>query len=264
MIFRPIAASAFFFAVLAGCTGFRDASPAVVEAGAPDAAAPSLGADGGAPAADGASPDSASPSLPPIGDGDAGTGADACVSNCAGRTCGADPVCGASCGVCQSTEACATSASGARCSAPTIVWEVDGVVVAQMATFEAFYTPSQGTYSIEFPHWGRSVQAWTPANPTPGTQVSCPDGGPGSLGLITSDNSYAGLDALPARWKNLTFVSCGVQSSGDVVTARDLIVTSVSPARIAGSYDIMVTGEGPRAGSSLHVHGVFDVAPQTQ
>ena len=63
------------------------------------------------------------------------------------------------------------------------------------------------------------------------------------------------------RW--LTFSSCGVQNSGDTVTGLDMTITSVSPARIAGTYDIIVQGAGARAGSTLHVHGVFDVPPQS-
>jgi hypothetical protein len=82
--------------------------------------------------------------------------------------------------------------------------------------------------------------------------------------LGTSDNSWSELDALPLRWKNLVFTSCGVQSSGDTVTARDLTITTVSPARVAGTYEFVVQGAGPRAGSTLRVHGVFDVAPTAQ
>ncbi len=257
---RPSPAHLLVLAALAGCGGFREASSTPADAaGGTDAEA----------RVDGAAQDAGGSDLDAAAAGDhtspgVDAGSDACTPSCSGRTCGLDPTCGVSCGTCPSTLACATTSTNAACAAPTIVWEVDGVVVTQLATFESFYYPSQGTYGVDFPHWGRSVQAWTPQNPTPGTIVSCPAGGPGTLSLITSDNSYADLGALPARWKNLTFVSCGAQSSGDTVTARDLTITSVSPARIAGSYDILVQGAGPRAGSTLHVHGVFDLVPQPQ
>jgi hypothetical protein len=115
-----------------------------------------------------------------------------------------------------------------------------------------------------FPYWGRNVQGYLPPNPATGTLASCPSGGAATLSLITSDNSWADLGALPARWKNLSFVSCGAQSSGDVVTAKDLTITSVSPARVAGTYEIVVQGAGPRAGSTLRVRGSFDVTPTSQ
>ncbi len=236
---RALLAFSFLFTIActSACGSFRESSTQDADAGDPGA----VRQDGGSGATpppgltDGAAQDAPSDSTDPhTGDGDASVAPDA------------------------------PSVDGAPSGPPTIVWEVDGVVVASLTTFEAFYIVSQGTYGMDFPHWGRSIQAWLPKDPVPGTIVSCPTGGTGNLSLITSDNSYAGLGALPDRWKNLTFVSCGAQNGGDVVTARDLIITTVSPARIAGSYEILVQGAGVRAGSTLRVHGVFDVAPQTQ
>jgi hypothetical protein len=164
------------------------------------------------------------------------------------------------CGVCKASEACTDKGGTASCEPATIVWEVDGVVVSKMASYEAFYTASTGTTSLFFNHYGRNVQISFTGAPT-GPVTQCPEGGSASLGLITSDNGWAKLEALPARWKGLTFTACGEQGSGDVVTARDLTLTNASPARVAGHYEILVQGAGPRAGSTLRVHGVFDVTP---
>jgi hypothetical protein len=164
------------------------------------------------------------------------------------------------CGVCRASEACVDRGGTATCEPATIVWEVDGVVVTKMATYEAFYTASTSTTALFFNHYGRNIQISFTGAPT-GPVTQCPEGGGASLGLITSDNGWAKLEALPARWKGLIFTACGEQSSGDVVTARDLTLTSASPARVAGHYEILVQGAGPRAGSTLRVRGVFDVTP---
>jgi hypothetical protein len=239
------------FVAAAACGSFKAAIPA----GAADSGPPGGSSDdGAAPAIDASPPNDAREAEVPSPDA-------GCAPACAGRACGKDPACGTTCGVCPQGQACDETSSAVSCKPATLTWEVDGVVVAEFATFEAYYTTSQDAYALDFPHWGRSIQIGLPAHPSTGTLASCPSGGSASLALITSDNSWAGLDALPLRWKNLIFASCGAQSSGDTVTARDLTITAVSPARVAGTYDVVVEGAGPRAGSTLHAHGVFDIAP---
>ncbi len=186
-----------------------------------------------------------------------------CTPSCTARKCGPDPVCGTPCGMCSAAEVCEQSDASSACKAPTIVWEVDGTRVAAFATAEALHYASDGSYQLFFPYWGRNVQIFVPAGATAGPLTSCPSNAV-SVSLTTSDNSWAGLGTLPARWKNLTFVSCGATTDGDVVTARDVSLTQVSPARIAGSYEIVVQGKGAREGSTLRVRGVFDVAPTVQ
>lgn len=218
--------------------GSGDAGPAAEDAG------PTSSLEDAAPPVDSAKPTS-------------------CTPTCTGRTCGADPTCDASCGTCSASEVCASTPTAASCKAPTIVWEVDGTRVAALASYEAIYAQNSGTYQLMFPGAGRSVQIYVPANPSPGPLTSCPSNAV-PVSLITSDNGWAGLDALPARWKNLIFTACGASSTGDVVTARDVTLTQASPARVAGTFEILVQGKGTREGSTLRVHGAFDVVPTVQ
>jgi hypothetical protein len=162
---------------------------------------------------------------------------------------------------CVAPKICVKNDAGGRCEVPTIRWFVDNVLVAEYATHEALYFAASSAYFLGFPYYGRSVQLNLPSAVATGNVLSCPGSGPVSLSLVTSDNSFAGLDSLPSRWKGLVFTSCGPQSSGDQVTALDVTISSVSPARVAGSYEIIVKGAGARANSTLRVTGVFDVAP---
>ncbi len=187
--------------------------------------------------------------------------AEACTASCAGRSCGL--VCDASCGTCAAAEVCDTNETSATCKAPTIVWEVDGTRVVAYASAEAFYAPSAGSTTIFFPYFGRNVSITVPSDATAGPLTSCPSNAV-VVTLMTSDNAWAGLDALPARWRGLVFTLCGASTGGDVVTARDVTLTHVSPARIAGHYEILVQGKGAREGSTLRVRGVFDLVPTVQ
>lgn len=195
------------------------------------------------------------------GDADASSCSNAAVT-CANRACGKDPICtSVACGECGPSEACVETTTGAACKAATIIWEVDGVVVTKKATHEAFFTASTGNVGLYFPYWGRNVSINLPVTAGTGMLASCPSTYTATVALTTSDNSWADLGALPSRWKDLVFTTCGAQAAGDVVTARDVMIMSLSPARIAGTYEIIVQGGGPRAGSTLRVHGSFDVTP---
>jgi hypothetical protein len=165
---------------------------------------------------------------------------------------------------CLAPKICSVTSGEGRCEVPTIRWFVDDVLVAEYATHEAIYYATGATqYFLAFPYFRRSVQIYLPQNLTVGAVTACPQSAL-SMSLITSDNSYAGLSALPARWRNLIFTSCGAQSEGDQVIARDLTLTNASATRLAGSYEFIVKGAGPRANSTLRVTGAFDVAPTVQ
>lgn len=187
-----------------------------------------------------------------------GVDASACAT-CSDASCG--DACAPSCGPCANTETCVVAEGRASCAPATIIWELDGQTVARYASFEATYTPSTSKYWVSFPWWGRNVSLFFDQDAGTGTIASCSGGRGHTMTFNTLDNSYALLGALPSRWKGLVFVGCGVQSSGDVVTALDATLTHVSPARIAGTYEVIVVGHGAREGSTLRVRGVFDVTP---
>lgn len=163
---------------------------------------------------------------------------------------------------CAAPKICVEGDAGSRCEVPTIRWYVDGVLVAQYATHEGLYTASSSVpYYLAFPFYGRNISLTLPATVGTGNVLSCPSSGPVELSLNTSDNGFAGLSALPARWKGLILTRCGTSAAGDQVMARDVTLSVVTPARVAGTYEFIVQGAGPRAGSTLRVTGAFDVAP---
>ncbi len=186
-----------------------------------------------------------------------------CVPDCTGRSCGTDPLCGMSCGVCTAMTLCSQTSMSAECTPPTITWEVDGTIIHQDASFDAYYETSEGgAVLLYFPHWGESVTI------APGLLADIPTDIPLScfstpqinLRLTTIDDGYAGLMNLPAVWQNLDFGSCGT-ASGDVVQVATATFTTLSSTHYVGSYEFLIQGMGPRAGSTLHVYGSFDVVP---
>jgi hypothetical protein len=188
-----------------------------------------------------------------------------CTPDCTNRACGPDPVCGHSCGPCDPATVCDSEASGAACVPPTIQWELDGSVIQRLGTAEAYYFVGSDSLGLYFPHWGRNVQIsmGNVSTRSAGTYSSCP-GGPASgtsIGVITSDNGWASLDALPMVWKSLNFSSCGTISSGDTVQTLTLTFTTLSTTHVVGSYQTVVQGANARAGSTLKISGAFDLQP---
>src|SRR5262249_20936070 len=144
--------------------------------------------------------------------------------------------------------------------ASTVVWEINDATVHSAGTAETFYQPSHNLYFLFLPKWGRNVQIYLHADTLkPGT-FNCP--GSHVFGLITSDNGFDGLDKLPPEWKSLSVAGCGKASSGDLVTKSELTISTLRPDRVAGRYDLVIDGAGPRSGSTLRVSGEFDEKPK--
>jgi hypothetical protein len=188
-----------------------------------------------------------------------------CTPDCTNRSCGPDPVCSYSCGPCDPSTVCDSEASGAACVPPTIQWELDGTVIQRLGTAEAYHVVGSDSLGLYFPHWGRNVQI-SMANASTrsaGTYSSCPGGAVSgtTMGVITSDNGWASLDALPLAWKSLNFSSCGTISSGDTVQTLTLTFTTLSTTHVVGSYQVVVQGANARAGSTLKISGAFDLNP---
>lgn len=194
-----------------------------------------------------------------------------CSGCCTGSTCvplasQADAQCG------KGGAACSACATGNHCNpegrcfpgTAAITWEIDGGTIGTDYSFEATYTVSQDRVVLFLPHFGRNVQIQVAQATTRGTfTASCPSWptqGP-NLGVITSDNTFGPTVAqLPAVWKNLNFGDC-YGPPGDTLQTLSLSGT-VSPSRFYGTVDVVVVGAGPRAGTTLRIHGTFDVNPQ--
>lgn len=230
-------------AVVAACTDLRSAADTGSDTRTPSEDAPA--GDGGTEALG--------------GDAALDAGGAACTPSCTLRACGKDPVCGMSCGTCEANEACEVRDAGSSCEAITILWELDGNVVAKLTTHEVF--ASGGAQTLFFPHYGRNVTLTVAAGGATGKISDCTAEKDGVLTLNSLDNGYTGLAALPAAWKGQIWAGCGAQSSGDTVIARDASLTANGPTRIAGTYELVVQGGGDRAGSVLKVRGAFDVTP---
>ncbi len=132
-----------------------------------------------------------------------------------------------------------------------LIWRLDGVEVARSTGAEA------GADYLFLPHWGRNVQAYWTSPPAPGTH-GCADMTATGLrvGLLTVDNSWANLDALPERWKNLNITSCAFTPDTYTVT----LTLDATSGRYRGTLHIEVVGAAERAGETLTVDGTFDIA----
>jgi len=136
-----------------------------------------------------------------------------------------------------------------------LVWYLDGVEVARSHGAEA------GSTYLFLPTWGRNVQVYFPDSLSLGTGTyGCDDymSGPVTVGLITVDNTWAGLENLPERWKNLNITYCN--STGTYPDSVDMHVTfDETGPHLRGSYGAAVTGAGERAGETLTIEGTFSI-----
>jgi hypothetical protein len=140
-----------------------------------------------------------------------------------------------------------------------LVWILDGVEVAR--SFGAEVAGGTSAY-IFLPYWGRNVQATLGdyGSLVPGIYY-CDDyaTGPVNVSLITSDNSWAGLEDLPEEWKTLIVTYCDAVGTSPDAIDMWLRLDAVG-ARLAGQYQATIVGAGPRAGHTLVIEGTFDVA----
>ena len=84
-----------------------------------------------------------------------------------------------------------------------------------------------------------------------------------TFGILTYDNGYAGLDALPTQWQGLTFDTSGcTPNTGDTFSTFILEVTTLTMTHAIGRYEIEIHGAGSRANSVLSIRGRFDTALQ--
>lgn len=194
-------------------------------------------------------------------DGDAAGPDAACVPECGAAECGADPVCGTACGECLPTQECDEGA----CIAARVVtqWSLDGTIVNTTTSGEAIYTAAYDTMFVGLPHYGRNIQInIADASTANRLSYSCADEPItiGPLSLITSDNGWAELDALPDRWKSLILNgSHCLNPAEDTLSVWELEVTSVDPGHVVGTATIEITGGGPRAGETLRIESAFDL-----
>jgi len=140
-----------------------------------------------------------------------------------------------------------------------LVWTLDGVEVAR--SFGAEVAGGTSAY-LFLPYWGRNVQAILGdyGSLVPGI-YDCDDytTGPVNVSLITSDNSWAGLEDLPEEWKTLIIAYC--DAAGTYPDAIDMwLRLDTVGARLVGQYQATIIGGGPRAGHTLVIDGTFDVA----
>jgi len=145
-------------------------------------------------------------------------------------------------------------ATGEDAGAPDpneLVWRLDGAEVARSSGAEA------GSDYLFLPHWGRNVQAYFTSPPAPGT-YRCADMGASGVrvSLITMDNSWAGLDDVPARWQTLNIPGCDFSPDTYTVT----LTLTETAGRYRGTLHIEVAGAAERAGETLTLDGTFDVA----
>lgn len=165
---------------------------------------------------------------------------------------------------CQDGEICAGFGSCVVASAD-IVWTLDDVEVARHRTAEGLYYAATDSLYIAMPFWGRNVTITVEdVGSTAPFSATCADfqNTGFALSLITSDNSWADLDALPATWKGLiaTDSSCaGGLVDGDMLQRWDIEMTTLSSTSAAGTVDIEISGGGPRSSETLRISGSFDV-----
>jgi hypothetical protein len=194
---------------------------------------------------------------------DTSTAADdlGCVPQCGVAACGLDPVCALSCGSCQTSQTC--EAGTCVEAAAMTRWTLDGDVVNTSTSVEALYTASQDHMFVGIPLNGRNIQlSLADVSNRSSISYSCADEPItfGPLSLITSDNGWADLDALPARWKGLILNGSHCINPGDDELAMwSLEITTLDPGRVAGSVTIELAGGGPRSGETLHIASEFDV-----
>jgi len=136
-----------------------------------------------------------------------------------------------------------------------LVWYLNGAEVARAHGAEA------GSTYLFLPYWGRNVQVYFPDNLTleAGT-YGCDDymSGPVNVSLITVDNTWAGLENLPDRWKNLNIAYCN--STGTYPDSVDMWVRfDETGPHLRGSYGCTVTGAAERAGETLTIEGTFSI-----
>ena len=144
---------------------------------------------------------------------------------------------------------------GVADEAGLLVWSLDGVEVARSHGAEA------GSTYLFLPTWGRNVQVYFTDNLSleAGT-YGCADymSGPVNVSLITVDNTWAGLENLPERWKNLNIAYCN--STGTSPDSVDMHVTfDETGSHLRGSYGCTVTGAAERAGETLTLEGTFSI-----
>ena len=182
---------------------------------------------------------------------------------CAGTTC--VPYASQSNGQCASGGlACASCGTGLQCAngrclpgVATLTWELNGSVLGTDTFFLASYVTSQDAVSFIM-MGGSAVEVligFPKASTVASVSQSCPGSSPSSDYLIRSDTSS---DMLPLAWQNLGFSGCS--AAPDTILSNTL-TASVSPTHVSGSFDVDIQGGGPRAGSTVHIHGTFDVNP---
>jgi hypothetical protein len=136
-----------------------------------------------------------------------------------------------------------------------LVWYLDGVETARSHGAEA------GSTYLFLPYWGRNVQVYFTDNLTlPTGTYGCADfmSGPVSVSLITVDNTWAGLESLPERWKNLNIAYCN--STGTYPDSVDMQVRfDETGPHLRGAYGCTITGAAERAGETLTIEGTFSI-----
>ena len=186
-----------------------------------------------------------------------------CQPDCSGRTCGQDPVCGELCGECSGVDICT---EGGKCEeAPTwLVWKVNGQTKATHTSHESSYWKDRDLGDVLLPKSGRNVMlSVLDVSQGGGFFWSCDDQNPrGYMSVLTSDNGWSKLDALPAPWKNVTFASgrdcMPIGGLKDEFKTFRFSVSESSTGVLKGDLEIEIVGAGPRRGSTLTIEGKFD------
>jgi len=136
-----------------------------------------------------------------------------------------------------------------------LVWYLDGAEAARSHGAEA------STTYLFLPTWGRNVQVYFPDSLTlPTGTYGCDDymAGPVNATLTTTDNTWAGLENLPDRWKVLTIAYC--DASGTYPDTVDMWVRfDETGAHLRGGFGCTIVGGGERTGETLTLEGTFDV-----
>jgi predicted small lipoprotein YifL len=136
-----------------------------------------------------------------------------------------------------------------------LVWYLDGAEVARSHGAEA-----SATY-LFLPTWGRNVQIYFPDSATlPTGTYGCDDymAGPVNATLTTTDNTWAGLENLPDRWKTLTIAYC--DTSGTYPDTVDMWVRfDETGSHLGGGFGCTIVGGGERAGETLTIEGTFNI-----
>ncbi len=179
---------------------------------------------------------------------------------CDGRECGWSSVCGESCGQCTGFTECSDAG---QCVTPSnwARYYIDGTKIGEkIGLNEAAYVSTDDRTEVFFQPIATAQIRVADASQTTSVSDNCSNWTSWThLSVTMPDTHY--LPQLPSEWSGQNYWrgSCShVEDSGDSIQTWSWEVTSMSTSHATGSFEVVIDGQGPRAGQTLRIEGAFD------